>query len=106
MPPAGRLSDKAQSPADAHACPACPHPTIGPAIMGSPNVLINGLPALRVTDKGVHAACCGANMWTAALGSTTVFINGLSAHRMGDMTTHCGGVGKLIQGSPDVFFGG
>ncbi len=106
MPGAGRLGDMAQVSADAHGCPACPHPAVGPAILGSPNVLINFMPALRVTDIGVHAACCGPNMWTATKGSATVKINGLAAHRMGDDNQHCGGMGKLIQGSTDVLIGG
>ena len=104
--PAGRLTDKAQCPADAHGCPACPHPTIGPAINGSPNVLINNLPALRVNDSGIHAACCGPNRWTAAGGTPSVLINRLPAHRMNDLTSHCGGSGQLIEGSPNVLFGG
>ena len=106
MPPQGRLGDLSKAEADAHGCVACPHPVVGPAIMGSPNVLVNGLPALRVTDMGIHAACCGTNMWTAIKGSSTVFINGLPAHRKGDNDQHCGGMGALIQGSPDVFVGG
>jgi len=106
MASAGRLSDIAQVPVDAHGCPACPHPGVGPAITGSPDVFINGMPALRVTDKGIHAACCGPNTWTATKGSATVLINFLQAHRMGDMNTHCGGVGHLITGSPNVMVGG
>ena len=106
MPGQGRLGDLSQAPADAHGCLACPHPVTGPAIQGSPNVLVNGRPALRLFDTGIHAACCGPNMWTAVMGSTTVLINKLPAHRMGDMDLHCGGVGKLIEGSPDVIVGG
>lgn len=106
MPPQGRLGDKSQVPADAHGCPACPHPCIGPAIQGSPDTNVNGRPALRVGDKGVHAACCGPNMWTASQGSGTVFINNKPAHRMGDADQHCGGSGKLIEGSPNVIVGG
>lgn len=79
---------------------------MGPAVKGSPNVLVNGMPALRVTDNGVHAACCGPNTWVAAMGSSTVLINNLPAHRLGDMDTHCGGVGKMIQGSSNVMVGG
>jgi uncharacterized Zn-binding protein involved in type VI secretion len=104
--PQGRLGDKAFVPADAHGCPACPHPCIGPAIQGSPNVNCNSRPALRVNDPGVHAACCGPNTWNAATGSGTVFINGLQAHRLGDTTAHCGGTGQLIEGSGNVFTGG
>jgi uncharacterized Zn-binding protein involved in type VI secretion len=106
MPPQGRVNDKAFCPADAHGCPACPHPVQGPAIAGSPNVLVNGMPALRVGDAGVHAACCGPNQWKAAKGSGTVFINDIPAHRLGDTTAHCGGVGNLIVGSNDVIVGG
>lgn len=106
MPAQGRVGDKSQCPADAHGCPACPHPCIGPAIAGSPNVNVNGLPAVREGDKGIHAACCGPNSWTAAAGSGTVFINSKPAHRMGDAVTHCGGSGHLIEGSNNVMVGG
>jgi uncharacterized Zn-binding protein involved in type VI secretion len=106
MPPQGRVSDLAQAKADAHGCPACPHPVTGPAIMGSLDVLVNGLPALRVGDPGIHMPCCGPNMWSAKAGSGTVFINGLPAHRKDDATQHCGSVGQLIKGSPDVVVGG
>lgn len=106
MPGAGRLGDKAQGTSDAHGCPGCPHPVVGPAIAGSPNVNINGLPALRVDDQGIHAACCGTNMWQAAQGSETVFVNGKPAMRQNDPTRHCGGQGKLIEGSADVIVGG
>jgi uncharacterized Zn-binding protein involved in type VI secretion len=106
MPPQGRLGDRSQVPADAHGCPACPHPAVGPAIAGSPNVNTNSRPSLRVTDSGVHAACCGPNMWKAIAGSATVFINNLPAHRLGDADMHCGGMGKLIEGSDNVMVGG
>ena len=75
MPGASRLKDKAQVPSDSHACPKCPHNAVGPATAGSPNVDINGLPALRVGDPGVHSSCCGANTWQAQTGSSTVFVN-------------------------------
>jgi uncharacterized Zn-binding protein involved in type VI secretion len=106
MPGAGRLGDKSQVPADAHGCLACPHPAIGPAVGGSPDVKINGRAALRVGDPGVHAACCGPNTWQAVQGSSTVFVNGKPAHRLGDTDQHCGGVGKMIEGSADVVIGG
>lgn len=106
MPPQGRVSDLAQAPADAHGCPACPHPVVGPALQGSPDVLVNFLPALRVDDPGMAVPCCDGNTWNAKMGSTTVMINNKGAHRLGDMTKHCGGVGKLITGSPDVIVGG
>lgn len=106
MPPQGRVTDNAFVPADAHGCPACPHPCVGPAQSGSPDTNVNGLKALRIGDPGKHAACCGPNSWVAAAGSGTVFINNIPAHRLGDMTTHCGGVGNLIVGSPNVIVGG
>lgn len=89
------MGDKAQNQLDAHGCPACPHPTIGPAIAGSPNVLTNSRPAIRIQDPGIHAACCGTNTWKALRGSATVFINNKAAVRKGDATQHCGGIGKM-----------
>lgn len=105
MPPAGRLGDQAQVPADAHGCPGCPHPAIGPAVSGSGDVNINGRPALRVGDRGMHAACCGSNTWEAVKGAPGVFINGKPAHRLGDAVQHCGGAGKLVEGSGNVDIG-
>jgi uncharacterized Zn-binding protein involved in type VI secretion len=102
----GRLGDKAHVPFDSHGCPACTHAATGPAVSGSPDVRVNRKPALRIDDKGVHAPCCGANLWTAVEGSATVFINGRPAHRVGDATKHCGGRGKLIEGSDNVYVGG
>jgi len=105
MPGAARIGDKSQCPADVHGCPICPHPVIGPAIIGSPDVLINGLPAVRVGDTGIHAVCCGPNTWKAVMGAPTVMINGKQAHRLNDMDQHCGGVGKMVEGSTDVLIG-
>lgn len=105
MPAAGRLGDRSRVPADNHGCPGCAHPAVGPAVSGSPNVNINGRAALRVGDKGVHAACCGPNTWEAVTGSSGVFINGKPAHRLRDMDQHCGGMGQMIEGSPNVFVG-
>jgi len=104
--PQGRLSDLSMVNADAHGCPACPHPCIGPAILGSPNVMVNSLPALRVNDIGLHAACCGPNMFSAKSGSATVLINGKGAHRKDDIDQHCGGMGRMVTGSPNVVVGG
>ena len=106
MPGQGRLGDKSLVSVDAHWCVACPHVASGPAVQGSPNVLVNFLPALRVLDMGIHAACCGPNLWIAVKGSSTVLINSRPAHRMGDTDQHCGGVGLLIEGSPNVIVGG
>jgi len=106
MPPQSRLGDKSNVPADGHGCPGCPHNCTGPAISGSPNVMVNSRPALRVGDNGVHAACCGPNTWVAIKGSGTVLINNKSAHRLNDADAHCGGIGKMIEGSGDVIVGG
>ena len=105
MKPQGRLGDISKVSSDAHGCPACPHSAVGPAVTGSTNVLVNDLPALRVSDIGIHAACCGPNMWTATTGSSTVRINDLPAHRQDDEDMHCGGRGALTQGSPNVLTG-
>lgn len=105
MPGQGRLGDKASVPIDSHGCPGCPHPGVGPAIAGSPDVNVNKRPALRVGDPGLHAACCGTNTWTARRGSRSVFINGKAAFRQSDPSGHCGGSGSLIEGSPNVIVG-
>src|SRR5262245_45029646 len=105
VPGQARLGDLGQALADAHSCTLCPHQAVGPAISGSLTVNVNGRPAIRVGDVGIHAACCGSNMWTALLGSGTVFINGRKAHRMNDAQSHCGGNGQMVQGSPDVIVG-
>jgi uncharacterized Zn-binding protein involved in type VI secretion len=106
MPPQCRVGDKSNVPVDVHGCLACPHPCVGPAIVGSPDVLVNGLPAVRVDDKGVHAVCCGPNTFDCIMGSGTVFINNKAAHRMGDQDKHCGGMGQMIEGSNNVITGG
>lgn len=101
----GRLGDRALCSSDAHGCPACPHVAVGPAVTGSSNVKVNGMPALRVGDNGIHAACCASNTWTAIAGSATVLINGRPAHRVNDRVHHCGGFGTLVQGSENVWVG-
>ncbi|MBO5753024.1 MAG: PAAR domain-containing protein [Proteobacteria bacterium] len=103
MPPAVRISDLALVAGDAHGCLICPHVCIGPVINGSPDVTINGLPAVREGDPGIHAVCCGPNTYSTAEGSGNVFVNGKPLVRMFDKTSHCGGDGKMITGSPTVF---
>ena len=105
MQPQGRVGDIGFNSADAHGCVACAHPVLGPAIEGSSDVLVNGLSALRDKDPGIHAACCGSNSWKAKGGAPHVFINGEHAFRQDDPTAHCGGNGKLITGSGNVFVG-
>ena len=106
MPAQARVGDNANIPSDGHGSPCCHHSCTGPGTEGSPNVNVNGMPALRLGDPGVHSSCCGANTWNVMMASTTVFINGKGAARLGDQTQHCGGVGQLIQGSPNVNTGG
>ena len=106
MPPQSKVGDKAMNPADSHGNICCPHSVQGPGVSGSPNVLVNNMPALRIGDSGVHAGCCGPNTWVVAGGSGTVFFNNIAAARLGDQTTHCGGAGNLIEGSSDVLTGG
>jgi len=78
---------------------------VGPAISGSADVMVNGRPAVRVNDNGIHAACCGANTWQAQKGAPNVYINGKAAFRLNDQSKHCGGSGTLIEGSSDVIVG-
>ncbi len=103
MPAAARLGDKAQVEADAHGCPACPHPGVGPIVTASTDVSINGKGAARQDDLGIHAVCCGPNNFSISRGSPTVYVNGKPLARMNDRTKHCGGTGPIIEGSPDVY---
>ena len=104
MLPATRVGDKANSPNDSHGKSCCDHNVTGPATQGSPDVFIDGRAALRIGDPGVHSSCCGPNTWVTAKGSPKVLINNIPAVRLHDATTHCGGTGKMIEGSPNVFF--
>lgn len=85
--------------ADSHGCPADPLSVIGPITTGSANVLVNGKPAARVGDVGVHAACAGANTFTIIDGDDRVLIDGRRAAWSFSTTRHCGGVGKILIGS-------
>jgi uncharacterized Zn-binding protein involved in type VI secretion len=95
MPPAARLTDM-------HVCPMVtgivPHvggPIVAP---GEPTVLIEFLPAARVTDM---ATCVGPPDMIA-MGSPTVLIGGLMAARMGDPTVHGG---TIVMGAFTVLIG-
>ncbi len=94
-----KVSDQAKNPTDGHGCISCPHSAQGPIITGSLNVSIDGLPAARVGDAGVHSSCCGPNSFTIKTGDENVLIDGRPAARVGDITTHCGGSGRIITGS-------
>jgi uncharacterized Zn-binding protein involved in type VI secretion len=102
MPGAARLGDKAQVQADAHGCPACPHPGTGPIVVASTNVFVNSKGSARKKDLGIHAVCCGPNLYNIKEGSPTVYVNGQPMARMQDGTKHCGGDGNITEGSPDV----
>jgi len=102
MPAAARLGDKAQVDTDAHGCPACPHPGVGPIVTASTDVYVNDKGAARQDDLGIHAVCCGPNNFSVTKGSPSVYVNGKPFARMNDKTKHCGGSGPIIEGSPDV----
>ncbi len=88
---------KAYCPADAHGGISDPLPVVGPIIEGSPLILINGHPAARVGDMGVHAVCSGANSFTISTGDYDVLIDGRPAARFGySQTIHCGGRGEIL----------
>jgi uncharacterized Zn-binding protein involved in type VI secretion len=67
---------------------------------GSPNVYVNGQPAVRIGDL---CACKDP----AQEGSSSVFVNGIGVHREGDKTAgHDGWVpNKAATGSTNVFAG-
>ena len=79
-----RVGSIARCAIDAHGCPACPHPVVGPVVNGSPDFYIDGRPVARVGDKGTHAACCGPNLYTVAAGDPEILINGRPVPRLGD----------------------
>lgn len=84
--------------ADAHGCPACPHPVSGPILTGSPDVTVRGKPAARVGDTGKNLSphvCCGPNTFTITSGDPQVLIDGKPAAKIGSTTQHCGGTGKV-----------
>ncbi len=94
-----RISDMASCPADAHGDPGDPHHVAGPIVSGSPTVAINGYPAARVGDVGVHATCSGPNTFEIVGGDNEVLIDGQPAARLHDPTKHCGGMGSILSAS-------
>lgn len=79
------------------------HPPVQ-AAKGSPNVFINGKPAMRVDDAWEPHSCGGSpHTPLSSEGSSTVFINGKPAVRIGDMCD-CGQASA--EGSDNVFIGG
>jgi len=82
---------------------AARHPSVmGPSISASADVSVNGTPALRKSDNGIHAACCGTNTWKITGASSSVDVNGQPLVRKGDPTKHCGGLGQMIDASGNV----
>jgi uncharacterized Zn-binding protein involved in type VI secretion len=85
-----------------HVCPMVTGivPHVGGPILppGEPTVLIEYLPAARMTDM---LTCVGPPDMIA-MGSPTVLIGNLMAARMGDPTIHGG---TIILGAPTVMIG-
>ena len=100
-----RVSDLALVPSDGHFCPGCMHVCIGPVISGSNDVFVNSLNAVRKGDPGIHAACCGPNTYVTHEGSSSVYVNGVPLVRWLDETKHCGGMGRMVMASPNVYCG-
>jgi uncharacterized Zn-binding protein involved in type VI secretion len=95
--PQGRLNDMAAFKQ---------HRKAGPATSGSANVRVNGRPALREHDIGVHEVSHASEHWSGTGGAPHVLINNRRALRLGDhvkSTTH--GHGKVISGSNNVSVG-
>jgi uncharacterized Zn-binding protein involved in type VI secretion len=125
--PAARMTDKVlQDGPHCHAPmhPAAlvptplPHPPMPlPIIIGSPNVMIGGQPAARVTDQTqpcMIPSCVPGGPGIIGKGSATVMINKLPAARVLDTTTHAACVGPIPgptgmiigPGCPTVLIGG
>jgi len=73
---------------------------------GSPDVITNGQPQVRVGDTYANHACPSSpehiETPKASIGSSTVIVNGQPLHRIGDAIS-CGDVSAA--GSPNVFVG-
>jgi uncharacterized Zn-binding protein involved in type VI secretion len=83
-------------PAEAHGAPMDPVKVVGPITTGSSHVLVNGKPAARVGDRGVHAVCTGPNTFEITSGDESVLIDGRAAAKIGSITRHCGGMGSIV----------
>lgn len=74
-----------------------------PAMTGSPDVFVDGLPAVRVTDVWCpHTNILSVHPGSGIVGSPTVFCNGLPLMRMLD-AIDCGSVAMM--GSTTTFAG-
>jgi uncharacterized Zn-binding protein involved in type VI secretion len=75
--------------------------------VGSPNVIVNGIPWSRQGDNNtthlLPGSPCPSHAAPIASGSGTVIVNGKGAGRIGDAISGCTSVAA---GSPNVFAGG
>jgi uncharacterized Zn-binding protein involved in type VI secretion len=95
MPPAARVTDPT-----AH----------GPPLtgVGSPTVLVGGLPAWRLTDFHTCPLVTGLVPHVGgvvAMGSSTVLIEGVPAARQGDTVVESGPPNTIVGGCPTVLIG-
>jgi uncharacterized Zn-binding protein involved in type VI secretion len=100
MPGAARVGDMTS-----HGTPLAP---LGPT-GGSPNVLIGGLPAWRMSDAHACPLATGAVAHVGGAvvkGSLTVLINGSPAVRENDAITESGPPNRVTKGCPNVSIGG
>ena len=84
-----------------------------PSVAGSPDVLLDGIPALRKGDAVAPHGCsnCPPHGRSVSAGSPTVFVNGRPLARVGD-GVDCGGsvsagsgtVGADVQSPPTALF--
>lgn len=82
--------------------PGAQHDSAGGALItGSPDVFINGNPAVRLGDQVQSHGRRGHRAPVMVSGSDTVFINGLPAVREGDVAS----CGHTITGSDNVSIG-
>lgn len=97
--PAARVTDMHTCPMVTPGTPPIPH--VGGPILppGCLTVLINNLPAARMSDMCV----CTGPPDVVMKGSITVLIGNMPAARLGDLTAH-GGI--IVAGSPTVLIGG
>lgn len=102
---AGRAGDGSGIVGGEHDRARGPRAVGGVTTCGSPDVHVNGRPALRAGDRGIHAGCPGSGTFLAEGGAPAVFFDGRCAHRRGDAIRHCGGTGAQLDGSPDVTIG-
>ena len=72
-------------------------------VTGSPNVIVEGRPAVRLNDS--HRNGCG-HTFKAIQGSKTVLVNNRPVHRLQDKIAGSGTGQCVIPGNKTVFAGG